>query len=53
MCTPACSVYQNDINYLQGQTTISPSNSIYKKLQSKKNLSCINNFLASIATKVK
>ena len=53
MCTSACSGYQSDINYLQGLTTISPSNSIYKKLQGKKNLSCINTFLASIATKVK
>ena len=53
MCTPACSVYQNDINYLQGQTSISPSNSILRKLQSKSNLTCIKNFLASIATKIK
>ena len=54
MCTPACSSsYQRHFDYLNGLTTISPSNGTYKMLQTKKNISCVNNFLTRIATKVK
>ncbi len=54
MCTSACdSSYGADIRYLQGLTTISPDNGTLKKLRGKTNLKCINNFLASIATKIK
>lgn len=53
MCTSSCqSSYGSDFQYLQNQATISSSNGIYRKLQSKTNLACVRNFLASIAHKV-
>lgn len=54
MCTPQCdSSYGSDFNYLQNLTSISPSNTIYKRLQRADNLVCVRNFLSSIAHKVK
>jgi hypothetical protein len=54
VCTSACqSSYGADFRELQGKTTISPNDRAYKKLQTKTNLSCVRNFLASIAHKVK
>ena len=53
MCTSSCqSSYGSDFKYLMEQSSISSSNSIYKKLKTKTNLSCVRNFLADIAHKV-
>lgn len=54
MCTSSCqSSYGKDFEYLRKLTTVGTDNSIYKKLEGKKNLQCVQAFLASIASKVR
>ncbi len=54
VCTPSCQAYYGkDFSYLQGLPVIPSNNGTLKKLQSKTNLSCVRNFLASIAHKVR
>lgn len=53
MCTSSCeSNYGRDFEYLNGLSKIEPGNRILKKLQGKRNLGCVNQFLNSITSKI-